>query len=154
MNEEYIRTNVAEAVRISKEIAVRCSSSSSSNSDGYGDGGGGGGAKGVQLDEDALGGEGRTITRAKPAPPTLPAPQPRLHSKLPPQVLVYTWHRYHTASNGFVCDADEEMAWDISYEEGADGVILWGHEVGDNVEAFEHYWTTDFAPMALKWTPP
>eukprot|EP00940_MAST-03C_sp_MAST-3C-sp2_P000445 g445.t1 len=97
-NEMYVRSNVREAVRISKEVQTRCD----------------------------------TQTR--------------------PPVLVYTWHRYHDGVH-FVCDQDESMTWDISVEEGADAVVLWGYERGTS-KAFQTYWTHDFAPMALAWSPP
>ena len=101
-NEQYVRSNVREAVRLSKAIQSRC----------YG---------------------GQT-------------------SRRPPPVFVYTWHRYHDGIH-FVCDQDEMMTWNISVEEGADAVVLWGDERGKEV-AFASYWTHDFAPMALAWAPP
>jgi len=99
-NEEYVRSNVREAVRISKETQARC--------------------------------EGKQQRR--------------------PPVLVYTWHRYHDGVD-FVCDQDETMTWDISVEEGADAVVLWGDE-RQKADEFASYWKHDFAPLALKWSPP
>ena len=104
-NEQYVRSNVREAVRLSKEIQLRCYM--------YG---------------------GQRSRRP------------------PPQVFVYTWHRYHDGIH-FVCDQDETMTWNISVEEGADAVVLWGDERGKEV-AFATYWKHDFAPMALAWVPP
>ena len=78
------------------------------------------------------------------------SPSPSGLSTRPP-VLVYTWHRYHDGVS-FVCDDDERMAWTLSAEEGSDGIVLWGDE-RKTAAQFDSYWTNDFAPMALAWTP-
>ena len=69
------------------------------------------------------------------------------NTRLP--VFVYTWHRYHDGIH-LVCDQDELMAWNISMEEGADAIILWGDERKTQQE-FESYWKNDFVPMFTNW---
>eukprot|EP00040_Diaphanoeca_grandis_P000498 m.15576 g.15576 ORF g.15576 m.15576 type:complete len:339 (-) comp10643_c0_seq1:110-1126(-) len=104
-NQNYVSSNVAEAVRIAKEVPTKC----------------------TQVGETP-----------KPQPP----------------VFVYTWHRYHSTTMGFVSDQDESMYWIQSYAAGATGIVLWGSEpTPEAAEAFGAWWTNDFSPLASKWSP-
>jgi hypothetical protein len=77
-----------------------------------------------------------------------------------PQVLVYTWHRYHPngpfLNTSFLCEDDESMYWAESAAAGADGLVLWGAEncCGvKNPSNFASWWNGTFAPLANSWHP-
>lgn len=71
-----------------------------------------------------------------------------------PLVLPYTWHRYHDGVH-FLEDVDMAMFWKNGSAAGADGLVMWGSEQGDdNQAAFEAWYSEDFVPLINAWSPP
>jgi hypothetical protein len=74
-------------------------------------------------------------------------------ARVPPPVWAYTWHRYHSAANGFLSTGDLTIGWEESAAAGAAGIVMWGSEPTTRV-SFVKWYDSVFVPLAKAWPGP